>query len=293
MDDGALRETERCVAEFVVTVAPEVGNPPPPEAVLSELGLDSLAVADLALALEGHFGVRLADRDSAALRTVGDVARQVREEPRPGPLFPAGLGRMQRWMKAVPGRLIGWFFRMEVDGAEHVPSTGPVVLAANHRSMWDIPMHVIASPRPIQFMAKRELFRPPFPAIWWTLLGGFSVRRDIADLRAVDIAEAVLERGEVLGIYPEGKRSKTGEMLPFLRGAAWLALRTGAPIVPTGIMGTARRGPWGRRPSRRPVRVRFGPAIAVAREEDPLIRRKQAEALTEDLLEAITALVEE
>jgi len=282
----------QAVADLVMEVAPDLAAPPRPDAVLADLGLDSLAVADLALGVAERFGVRLGGGDVASLRTVGDVAARIRERAPEGPRIPSGLGAIQRPIRAFPGGLIRWFFRLRVTGVEHVPATGPVVLAANHQSMWDVPLHVLASPRPIQFMAKQELYRPPFPAVWWTILGGFSVRREIADLRAVDIALAVLERGEVLGIYPEGRRSKTGALLPFLDGAAWLALRTGAPIVPTGIVGSARKGPWGTRPRRRPVRVAFGPSIPVDREDDPVMRRKRADALTEELRRAIAALTE-
>ena len=282
---------EQIVAELLAEVAPELG-PVSPIAVLADMGVDSLAMADLAAAIEERFGVRLADGDVAALRTVEDVAALIREPAQLRRRIPAWLGSIQGAMKVFPGRPISWFFRMRVTGAEHIPTEGPVVLAANHRSMWDIPIHVIASPRPIEFMAKQELYRPPFPAVWWTILGGFAVRREIADLRAIDTATAVLEKGEVLGIYPEGKRSKADEMLPFLHGATWLALRTGAPIVPTGMIGTARRGPHGKRPLRRRVRVAFGPALIVDREDDPLIRRKKAEALTEELRASITALMD-
>jgi 1-acyl-sn-glycerol-3-phosphate acyltransferase len=290
---GMDARVEQVVAEMILEVAPEVGSSPGPDDVLADLGLDSLAVADLAIAVEERFGIRLADGDPATLRTVGEVASLIRRRPPSGRRIPFGLGAIQRPIERFPGGLIRWFFRMEVSGAGHVPASGPVVLPANHRSMWDVPIHVLATPRPVQFMAKQELYRPPFPAIWWSSLGGFSVRREIADLRAIDVALAVLERGEVLGIYPEGKRSREGHMLPFLRGAAWLALRTGTPIVPTAIMGTARNGPAGRRPLRRRVRIAFGSPTPVEREDDPVTRRKKAEVLTDELRAAIASLIDE
>jgi 1-acyl-sn-glycerol-3-phosphate acyltransferase len=177
---------------------------------------------------------------------------------------------------------------MRVTGEEHVPPTGPVILAANHRSFWDIPVHVVASPRPIAFMAKQELYRGPITGWMWRALGGFPVRRDTADIRAIDTALALLEQGDMVGVYPEGTRSRTGEMLPFLKGAAWLALRTGAPIVPCGLMGTERRTGWR---IRRRVQVAFGPTIAVEAEPDPRLRRERSGVLTGDLLEAIKRLL--
>jgi 1-acyl-sn-glycerol-3-phosphate acyltransferase len=205
--------------------------------------------------------------------------------------IPEGLGRHQRLGKSIGGPPIRWFLRMQVTGTEHIPQTGPAILAANHRSFWDIPVHVIASSRPIAFMAKQELYKGPITKWMWRSLGGFPVRRDTADIRAIDIALALLERGEVVGVYPEGTRSRTGEMLPFLKGAAWLALRTGAPIVPCGLRGTERKGPGERRRLRRRVLVAFGPAIPVEAEPDTRIRREKADALTDQLLKAIQSLL--
>ena len=201
------------------------------------------------------------------------------------PRIPPGVGHLQWLGKRVAGWFFRWWCRLEVTGTEHVPLDGPVLLAANHRSMWDIPLHVISCPRPVVFMAKRELYKGPLGWLWH-VLGGFPVNRDIADVRAVDTALALLERGDGVGIYPEGKRSKTGEMLPFLRGAAWLALRTGTPIVPSGISGSG--GHWWRR---KRVRVAFGPPIQVERENNAGARREKAEMVTRELLGEITRLL--
>ena len=200
--------------------------------------------------------------------------------------IPPGLGRHQAFGKRYGGWFFRWWCRMKVEGAEHVPLTGPVLLAANHRSMWDVPIHVVASPRPITFMAKRELYRYRFLGWSWHVLGGFPVNRNIADVRAVDTALALLERGEAVGIYPEGTRSRSGEMLPFLKGAAWLALKTGVPIVPCGLEGTG--GPWWKR---KRVTVRFGETIRVEEESDPRKRRELAQGLTVRLLDEITRLL--
>ncbi|MGH2556328.1 MAG: 1-acyl-sn-glycerol-3-phosphate acyltransferase [Actinomycetota bacterium] len=283
--------TEDVVASLCAELRPESGEVPDEDARLNDLGLDSLACADLAAALEDRFGVRLADADVTGHSTVAEVAGTVRREMIKGSRIPEGIGRHQRLGKAVAGPPIRWLLRMQVTGAEHVPSTGPVILAANHRSFWDIPVHVLASPRPIVFMAKQELYKGPVTGWLWRSLGGFPVRRETADIRAIDTALALLERGEVVGVYPEGTRSRTGEMLPFLKGAAWLALRTGAPIVPCGLMGTERkeRGQPGR--LRRKVRVTFGPPIQVEREADIRVRREKAEAITGQLLEQIRALL--
>src|SRR5207237_1452063 len=96
------------------------------------------------------------------------------------------------------------YCRLKVRGSEHVPATGPVIIAANHRSMWDVPIHVIACPRPVTFMAKRELFKGPVLSWAWRVLGGFTVRRAISELRPIEAGLGVLDRGEGLGLSPGG-----------------------------------------------------------------------------------------
>lgn len=281
---------ERILVELCAQIRPVAGPPPEPDDTLSDMGFDSLAYADLAVAVDERFGVRLADADLSALRTVADIAGTIQRELPVAHRIAPDLGRIQQPAKAVAGSTVRRLLRMEVLGEEHVPRTGPAVLASNHRSFWDIPVHVVGTPRPVMFMAKRELFKGP--VVRWTLrrLGGFEVRREIADVRAIDTALALLERGEMVVLYPEGTRSRTGEMLPFLKGAAWLALLTGAPIIPCGLMGTERRV-GGKRPFRRRVRVAFGPPIAVEREPDAMARREKSEQLTERLLAAIDDLL--
>ena len=291
----AEQRREASIEDTVVSLCAEirpVGGPAASrDARLTDLGLDSLACADLAAALDSRFGIRLADSDVTGHSTVAEVAAAVRRQMPAGDRIPPGIGRHQQFSKALAGPLIRWFLRMKVTGAEHVPQEGPVILAANHRSFWDIPVHVIASPRPIVFMAKEELYRGPLTRWIWRSLGGFPVRRDTADIRAIDTALALLERGEVVGVYPEGTRSRTGEMLPFLKGAAWLALRTGAPIVPCGLKGTQRGRRAERSLLRRHVSAAFGPPIPVEAEPDARARREKAEAITKQLLEAIAGLL--
>ena len=259
-------------------------------ALLADLGLDSLACADLATGIEERLGVRLADGEVATLRTLADVAEAVRREVPPRPRISPGLGRYQAAAKLISGHLIRWYCRLEVKGADLVPAAGPAIIAANHRSMWDLPVHAVSTPRPITFIGKQELFADPIRRNAWRLLGGFPVRPEIADLRALDTAVALLEQGEAIGIYPEGTRSLKGQMLPFLKGAAWMALRTGAPIVPCGIRGTLRL--IEPNPSfRKKVRVAFGPPLRIEPEPLPLARRRKADEITADLLQAITSLL--
>jgi 1-acyl-sn-glycerol-3-phosphate acyltransferase len=279
---------EEVVADLCANLSSDGLAPAGPEATLAELGLDSLGCADLAIAVEERFGIRLADGQDPTILTVGDVVALVSGGHRPRPRVPDGIGRLQGFAKGAAGWAFRWQTRLKVAGADHVPPRGPVILAANHRSMMDVPVMVLACPRPVVFMAKQELFTDGFRRWAFHNLGGFPVRRDAADVRATDIALAVLERGQVLGLYPEGTRSRTGEMLPLLHGAAWLALRTGAPIVPCGLRGTANVAGG----LRRDVQVTFDPAIVVEREPNAKARKAKAAALTEQLLTALTSLTE-
>jgi 1-acyl-sn-glycerol-3-phosphate acyltransferase len=285
------REVEEAVLESCAQVTDEPPGGITVDSPLSDLALDSLGYAELAVALDERFGVRLADTDLGSFRTVADLAATVRAEMRADrPRIPAGTGKYQQVGKALAGWFIRLYCRMKVRGAGHVPATGAVIIAANHRSMWDVPIHVIACPRPVTFMAKRELFKGPLLSWAWRVLGGFPVRREISDIRAIDTGLAVLERGEVLGLYPEGTRSLSGEMLPFLKGAAWIALRTGVPIVPCGLKGTGRRPPEGKPLIGKRVEVNFGSPLPIEREDDPRVRKEKAETLTAQLLDAITSL---
>jgi 1-acyl-sn-glycerol-3-phosphate acyltransferase len=163
----------------------------------------------------------------------------------------------------------------------------------NHESMLDIPLIVVASPRPVTFMAKRELFTKRGWARFFHELGGFSVDRDAFDLRAIAIAKEAIRRGDVLGMYPEGTRF-AGRLLPFLPGAAWLALATGASLLPAAIEGTGAAMPKEERrvlPRRVPVRIAFGHAIAAPKVNDPAKRRREARELTERVRADVAALL--
>jgi 1-acyl-sn-glycerol-3-phosphate acyltransferase len=135
--------------------------------------------------------------------------------------------------------------RWEIRGAENLPATGGVLLAANHVSYWD-PVAIICAikKRKVFFMAKSELFKIPLVGYAVRVSGAFPVRRDVTDRNAVRTALRLLQAGEVVGLFPEGTRSHTGEMLKPHLGAAMLALKAGTPVVPVAVSGT--RGMFGK-----------------------------------------------
>jgi 1-acyl-sn-glycerol-3-phosphate acyltransferase len=261
---------------------------------LLDIGFDSIAAAELAAIAQERFGLDLADAAVAVVGTAGELAELVARSPREGgrePGVPAGLGRFQGASKRTIGGLIRWWFDLEVRGAGRMPASGPVVMAMNHESALDIPAAVAASARPVTFMAKSELFRNGAAAKLFHELGGFSVDRAAFDLRAAEIGLAVLRRGDVLGMYPEGTR-RPGVLQPFLPGAAWLALKAGAPLLPVAIKGTEAAMPPERKiPVRVPIRVEFARPIEVEQVDDLATRRKEAVRLTAELRAEIEGML--
>jgi glycerol-3-phosphate dehydrogenase (NAD(P)+) len=155
----------------------------------------------------------------------------------------------------VPFFLI--YFRMERIGREHLPRTGPLLLASNHRSFLDPFVIGTMVRRPVYYMAKRELFEKRWQAWVLNALGAFPVDRGAGDHDAMDTARAILERGDCVVVFPEGTRVRPGPLGEPRRGVGRLALETGAPVAPIAVIGTqdVRRG-WRIRP--RKVRIRAG-----------------------------------
>lgn len=127
--------------------------------------------------------------------------------------------------------------RMDVTGREHVPAAGPVILVANHESIYDPWVLGVVTQRPIRYVAKAELWRYP---VVRTLMDGFGcipIERGSGDFLAMTRVVEALHRDEVVGMFPQGT-TKRDRPRRFHRGAARLALQTGAPIVPVRLVGT-------------------------------------------------------
>lgn len=145
--------------------------------------------------------------------------------------------------------------RVEVQGREHVPDSGRVLICANHISNYDPPLLGSSLTRSAYYLAKDELFHPWPMGAYMRSVHCIPVARGRADRGALEQALTYLRNDEALVVFPEGTRSRTGELGEFQRGAAFLARRTGAPIVPVGI-----QGPYG---WRRRVVIRFGPSFTL------------------------------
>lgn len=128
-------------------------------------------------------------------------------------------------------------FRMEVAGAERIPAEGPCILVSNHESLVDPYVLGVVTERPIHYMAKAELWKYPLLRHVMNGFGAFPVERGSGDRLAFGRAGRLLERGELLGIFPQGTCAPR-RVRPYFRGAARLALATGSPIVPVCMVGT-------------------------------------------------------
>lgn len=193
-----------------------------------------------------------------------------------------------RWLLHVFFRL---FFRYQIEGREHIPREGGVLIAANHASALDPPLLGCASPRQVYFMAKAELFS--MPVLSWLLprVGAFPVHRGAADRSAIRSAIEYLKQGNAVVIFPEGTRTRTGELLPLQRGAGLIALKAGVPVVPVGLVGTFRplRIKNGI-PRLNRIIVRFGEPIDLSEYagRDP---KEAVEEINQRMMKSIAALV--
>ena len=139
--------------------------------------------------------------------------------------------------RAVVNSIFRPLYRIEVIGLEAFPKDGGVLLCTNHIDNFDPPVVGITCPRPVVFMAKEELFKTPIIGPLVTNLNAFPVKRGFSDREALRKALSTLKENKVLGLFPEGHRSKTGELGKGLSGAGFFALRSNAHVVPCAIIG--------------------------------------------------------
>lgn len=141
---------------------------------------------------------------------------------------------VRTWIKL----LVTLISRGPIVGLENVPKTGPCIMASNHMNIAEVPLISSHFPRRIVWMAKKELFQTPVVNLLYILSGQIPVRRNEADMKALRLARRALKRGHVLGMFPEGTRSKDHVLHEAEPGTALIALRTGAPILPVAVWGT-------------------------------------------------------
>ena len=169
-----------------------------------------------------------------------------------------------------------------------MPAEGPVILASNHRSNMDPVLLASAVKRPVAFMAKAELFVGP---LGWIMrwIGQFPVRRGGIDREALRRTDAVLARGSMLGLFPEGTRGD-GRFSAVHPGLAYIVVRQRCPVLPVAIFGTERvRRRFGWLPFASPVRIVIGPAIDLPPSAGDRAGRRAASEVLRQRLQAFLA----
>lgn len=181
------------------------------------------------------------------------------------------------------------FFALSVEGLEHVPESGPVILAPNHVSYLDPVLVGIALSRRVHFMAKKELFRNPVIAWFLRGLQAYPVTRERVDPSTLKRTLSLLAAGQVVLMFPEGTRGDGRALGQAKPGIGVVAARSGAPVVPVFHWGAEQVLPRGSRRVRRvPLRVRFGPPLTFPAGGRP--DRQAIEGFGRELMETIAAL---
>ncbi|MGV9276010.1 lysophospholipid acyltransferase family protein [Streptomyces griseosporeus] len=199
------------------------------------------------------------------------------------------------------GPLLRLLFRPRIEGLEHVPASGPAIVAGNHLSFSDHFLMPAVLRRRITFLAKREYFTGPgikgrLIAAFFRSAGQIPVDRSGKEAGQAAIREGlgVLRKGELLGIYPEGTRSHDGRLYKGKVGVAVMALKAGVPVVPCAMIGTFEAQPPGRVvPRLHPVVIRFGKPLDFSRYAGMEQEKAVLRAVTDEIMYAILSLSEQ
>jgi 1-acyl-sn-glycerol-3-phosphate acyltransferase len=196
--------------------------------------------------------------------------------------------------KLILTPLLRLFFRVRTEGLEHVPGRGAAILASNHVSFCDSFFLPLVLPRRLTYLAKAEYFDDWKVAWFFRAVGQIPIRRGAAAewRRSLETAVEVLGEGKLLGIYPEGTRSKDGRLHRGHTGVARVALRAGVPVIPVGIVGTREVQPVGARMLRpfRPVTIRIGRPLDFSDLAGRDDERKVLRQVTDEVMAAIQQL---
>ncbi|MGW0965985.1 lysophospholipid acyltransferase family protein [Streptomyces sp. NPDC002516] len=199
------------------------------------------------------------------------------------------------------GPLLRLVFRPRIEGLEHIPSSGPAIVAGNHLSFADHFLMPAILKRRITFLAKAEYFTGPgikgrLTAAFFRSIGQIPVDRSGKEAGQAAIREGlgVLRKDELLGIYPEGTRSHDGRLYKGKVGVAVMALRAQAPVIPCAMIGTFEAQPPGRRlPRIHPVVIRFGKPLDFSRYAGMEGEKAILRAITDEIMYAILSLSEQ
>jgi 1-acyl-sn-glycerol-3-phosphate acyltransferase len=201
--------------------------------------------------------------------------------------------RLRNWYRLVRGLValvLRFLCRIEIEGREHIPDQGPYLLLPNHLHWLDPPVLAVAFPYQVYVFAAAKWAGHWFLGPFFRSMDAIFVQRGEVDRRALRQALDVLRGGGVLGMAPEGTRSKTGGLQQGRNGAAYIAYRTGASLLPVAITGQEQVFPCLRRFRRATVRVVYGPAFAPPPAEGKATAA-QVHAFAEEIMYRLAALL--
>ena len=202
---------------------------------------------------------------------------------------PAWTPAFYATMSGLTALFLTLFADLRVTGKENVPTTGPLLVAANHLNLVDPPLLAVALPRRLRFMAKQELFASWFAGFCIRSFGAFPVARFEGDRKALRAALALLAAREAIGMFPEGHRSGGLGLLEAHPGTAFLALLSDAPVLPVAITGTERIRSAHVLLERPSIKVVIGRPLQLA--HAARIRAADVQAATSQIMGAIAALL--
>ena len=196
--------------------------------------------------------------------------------------------RFGRWVSWLVGRVL---FRLETHGMEHVPTQGGCLLVSNHASYLDPPLVGCLVPRVVHNLAKAELFRVPLLGWVCRAVKAMPIRRGGVDREAMKRCVEILRSGKVVVLFPEGTRTRDGELQPARPGAAMIAVQAGVQCVPAYIDGTFRAWPrsrWFPRPAK--VRAYYGEPFALPERPEGMASREHYQLCADEMMRRIAAL---
>ncbi|ARU63027.1 1-acyl-sn-glycerol-3-phosphate acyltransferase [Tumebacillus avium] len=190
---------------------------------------------------------------------------------------------LYRLLRALFRGFFRIFYRWQVSGTENIPAEGGIIVCANHISNLDPPVVGSGMERPMAFMAKDSLFKIPVIGSIIRGVGAFPVKRGSGDRGAIRASLELLAAGKALCLFPEGTRSHSGEVGKGQGGAAMLALRSNAQVVPAAIIGPYRLF--------RPLRIVYGKPVDLSEFRGQKTNSELIDKATEQIMEAIRQLV--
>lgn len=188
-------------------------------------------------------------------------------------------------------RLVFWVLRIRYQGVEKFPSQGAVIIASNHINFWDPVLVGAFLKRKVHFLAKSELFDNKLIGWFLKSMNAIPIKRGAPDRRALRQAIEVLENQGVIGIFPEGTRSQSGELSKAYHGAAMLAIKGRAKVIPVGCVNTPQAfsfGGW-----KNSVIIKYGDVVTYNEEYGDKVNTAALEAISQDLMHRISGLLVE